>query len=1034
MSDGPPLGPVVVPVRVSALCVNSHGPAHLLGPRHDFTFFPVYQDDTWQGEPYLSSSVKELLELTSPPGVHVHWLLPSALRRATYDRHTPSTSFPRVPDRWLVTRLSGDGSAPLAQRSWVVESNQRVDGDADQGSASFPLHDKDGDTDQFFQFQGRFHPYESWTDSNADEPLTAVGYGELSFATYYPSCRNVFGFFDSLDSDLATSPLDLTQVQQLTYRVVGWYADPAADPLALDPSSLGPADLGWDFDGAPTSTLCSGSVSGITWDPGSVPPASTTAAPAVSIGNSAAEALSALVATNPALPAEVDAEYLLNAVQAGLLGKLADDPERSAKMAFALHQQSFGHSPGGWVWALREPAPASGSKAPPPPPPQVPDDVADALAALNDAQQKYDEQVRALPDAARQLFLDWYRQMVLADIEAHPDDPPPPSTQFAQGLSADDVSSLVEDERERLVQARADAGHLTYLRQDGSDTLEPVSQPVGGATVAAASVWSAYLALLAVPGVAAMGLHRLPADRYWTPNDPVLVLHGDGVSRSPYLAADAGQSLACRMASELNDTLGYQSGPTLTAAQLAPTEDYGRLPAQVASAARSLLVETMIADPAAAATLGAAVVSAYPDQQLARVLDDLAELRKALGSGDTATPRLSTSGRVADEIGLATWAPDSWEPIYLRWHLEVAPVIGDQTHPASWRYATAAVTDNHVVRQGHVDLEIDPKVAAPAFSQLPYTGVVPLASNIGAGLASAVATALKVRSDDNLQQVQSHLPTGTLLAQELAGLHRMLLGLDPRTQVDVFSPDDPDTSAMVKAQVGSTNDAAPDGTAIFSPFRSAFVRLGVSHWSTCSGGGDTSSPRRWPGQSSCRPTKPCLGWSCPLGWRSRPGCASHGATRPRVTRSSAPPPRVHRCAVGSFPTWWAAVSCCSQPTVTPSVPCGRSATRPRCAGCPPPSPGRRSPQATRTTTRRRSTTPSATRRCGPSRTRSRQEVVATCRTSSTPPTGHPRASCRPRPRSLPGSTSCWVDRWPWPGPPSVSRSGVRSRRTPPGKR
>lgn len=60
-----------------------------------------------------------------PTGVHLHWTLPYALRRgAQQSTGDAAVTFPKVPNRWLVTRFarSAAGAAPTAT-AWVLESD-----------------------------------------------------------------------------------------------------------------------------------------------------------------------------------------------------------------------------------------------------------------------------------------------------------------------------------------------------------------------------------------------------------------------------------------------------------------------------------------------------------------------------------------------------------------------------------------------------------------------------------------------------------------------------------------------------------------------------------------------------------------------------------------------------------------------------------------------------------------------------------------------------------------------------------------------
>ena len=76
---------------------------------------------------------------------------------------------------------------------------------------------------QPFRYLGRKMSFEDWkngrnqTDAYKEclDPLTAVGYGEPTFAAFYPNCHSVFGFYDGNVQSLSAS--------DLKYTVVGWY-------------------------------------------------------------------------------------------------------------------------------------------------------------------------------------------------------------------------------------------------------------------------------------------------------------------------------------------------------------------------------------------------------------------------------------------------------------------------------------------------------------------------------------------------------------------------------------------------------------------------------------------------------------------------------------------------------------------------------------------------------------------------------------------------------------------------------------------
>ena len=172
-----------------------------------------------------------------PPGVYLHWVLPDALTRGaqsastgTADPVQAGTLFPAIPDRWLIARLSPSLSRAdrRAVRAWILQSH-------DDDPAPIDL--------------------DSWREPGAapagiKNPLTALGYGDVSWAGYFDSTQNRLAFYDDL-AGVTSGPL--------AYLVCGWYSDPALDPLgSAQVHSLGEFDarlrqLGWalastDFD------------------------------------------------------------------------------------------------------------------------------------------------------------------------------------------------------------------------------------------------------------------------------------------------------------------------------------------------------------------------------------------------------------------------------------------------------------------------------------------------------------------------------------------------------------------------------------------------------------------------------------------------------------------------------------------------------------------------------------------------------------------------------------------------------------------
>ena len=128
-------------------------------------------------------------------------------------------TFPAVPNRWLV-KCEG-GKRP--KRSWVVESDylytdrkyyravyrSRWAASRSQSRATPAVRQ----ACRFFTWAAALtwtagpecrvahppehgHPHNEATDPYLADPLTAVGYGEPTFAAFYPNCHSVFGFYD----------------------------------------------------------------------------------------------------------------------------------------------------------------------------------------------------------------------------------------------------------------------------------------------------------------------------------------------------------------------------------------------------------------------------------------------------------------------------------------------------------------------------------------------------------------------------------------------------------------------------------------------------------------------------------------------------------------------------------------------------------------------------------------------------------------------------------------------------------------------
>ena len=171
-------------------------------------------------------------------GIHLHWSLPDALTRARYNPESPEKQdFPRVPNRWLVTRCNKSGAV---EKEWLIESDYlhpALDGNLAGNGVTIPYHK---DQSQRFRYMGRSMELSAYAPKDSDESypkLTAVGYGEPTFAAFYPNCYSVFGFHDPGYSGTN---------DERRYYLTGWYSDPDEDILMThvrDAVLFGPNDF-----------------------------------------------------------------------------------------------------------------------------------------------------------------------------------------------------------------------------------------------------------------------------------------------------------------------------------------------------------------------------------------------------------------------------------------------------------------------------------------------------------------------------------------------------------------------------------------------------------------------------------------------------------------------------------------------------------------------------------------------------------------------------------------------------------------------
>lgn len=258
------------------------------------------------------------------------WALPDALTRPYSD----GGAFPKLPDRWVVARLSPALEPGRRQvRAWVLDA---------AGAADSPATDP------------VVTPLSAWVAPPVavapDNALTALGHGDLAWAAYYDNVSNRCAFYDPLADGTDGS---------LAYVVCGWWARNGVDPLATLATLTGadwltaladefgwqlPADTDLPAAGPPTSTILHAAAFALSW-PLSTPVGGLTESDArpdpddvvVALGETMPQALAALAA-DPDETADVvtSIEAYLAQAQAESVG-----PDGAAQIGSAVHAMQF---------------------------------------------------------------------------------------------------------------------------------------------------------------------------------------------------------------------------------------------------------------------------------------------------------------------------------------------------------------------------------------------------------------------------------------------------------------------------------------------------------------------------------------------------------------------------------------------------------------------------------------------------------------------------------------------------------------------
>jgi hypothetical protein len=462
-------GYLLVPIHVEALFLPEDKQASSLLPSSN-SKPNTGQDNSNLPEGIISQPVQNQ-EPYQKPGVHLHWFLPTALTRGTESEDKKKINFLSVPNRWLITRQDQSG----VKKQWVVESDYIYPQGQGGDSVVYPLPTDDPSAP--YRRLGRNMSLDEWLKNEylhvqgglkgeyLGSELTAVGYGVPSFATFYPQCHSVFGFYDG---EFKSSFPD-----GLKYSVIGWYGNPKDDFLKEYRS------------------FCYGMVSKPIQE-------YISETKKIAIGSNGIEALSAYLATELAggqnhhkALIEEQLDYL--AVQPKLTGNKLDlDP----KLLEDQHERGFNAVYGGSQWIIQLDTPPNNTAGLPQEKAKVniPTEFAAQLDELNRLQKEYDRADHEIADMLQQISTNW-------------------SISMLQKQSLEAARQLIETQ---------DLPLLNIKKADNEKLFQEKLEPVRFAIDQAITQHNQQ------EGVDHYTLRQTAAARYWQPKEPVVLIVGEG--------------------------------------------------------------------------------------------------------------------------------------------------------------------------------------------------------------------------------------------------------------------------------------------------------------------------------------------------------------------------------------------------------------------------------------------------------------------------------------------------------------------------
>ena len=780
---------LLVPTNVQAFLVGTPGDEKIYNPAS------VPQTESDVARWYVGKNTFSFLNPTYQckkldTGIHLHWALPAGLLHSRHAGQDTPAQQPCIPNRWLVLRMwHAPRSSAISSKAWIVESDY-ISRKPDSGGTPFPFVGTNPPADlagNHCGYVGRTVPAKSWSETHPAYrfDLKSYGWGDPTFAAFYPACKGVLGFHDPLGTEAEVRTNDV-----LTYLVLGWYSDFASDASRDPLLTLGMEALGWSSSKPGTRTLCHGNVAGITWQganhlyPAAPPAESAT----VAIGGSAAEALAALLKPGER---QKPLQQVLCAFQHGQ----ATQVSRQDQLSDLLHRQGFGAMPGGKQWVIEPVARTPDSPSPQPP---LSDKLQLLLGNLNEKQRALDRHAGQIESLKARLFACW------ATWASRQTGPP-------HGRPKREVVDAAANALSQAVKALEQYQSAVNICQNEVITeLLPEKQKL------AESAMPPFL-YPKEPFVVLSSDNLVGIDRFRVVSPSPLGPTAPGAPEKDRVLAE--RPLLCRPAD------GVVTGVDLTGRVVQPLKalDYFQLsdipnPAGLGELARSLALESLLLDPLCAVP--------FQDDDVIRLFRQLQNSLEQNRS-DSHGNKLEWLGRPPGSLAVTPFGKSNpWLPVYLLWQAHWAPRYSAEMDTVEgWKFNPEKLEGDLVPSSG--------LAAPPVVSLEGATLIAPVSCKELAKSLRDFAEATGRRTG----QVVNSIEQAQVLGQSLGGFNDLLLRQSVGLSLPPFDPTSKGSTADSPAQVdtklwdqlGPLPQSVMPVAGTFLPMRAGALKL-VNLW------------------------------------------------------------------------------------------------------------------------------------------------------------------------------------------------------------